>query len=141
MMAQPPSMDQANPDAAKLYVWVKSLESKVNILLREVDVLKNDVLKKQGTFRSELSALSEEILEIKRHQEQSGQKMDLVIKELKRTAGAEEVMTIRRYMDLWNPLHFVTQRDVERVVQTMLTSNQDHPQIKSSHIRNEHKVH
>ena len=36
----------------------------------------------------------------------------------------EEVQTIKKYLDLWNPLHFVTQRDVERVVEQSLRAAQ-----------------
>ena len=46
--------------------------------------------------------------------------MDLIIKELKKTAGIEEVMTLRKYVDFWNPINFVTQRDLERAVETKL---------------------
>ena len=48
------------------------------------------------------------------------EKIDLIIKELKLTAGKEELMTLKKYIDLWNPMNFVTQRDVERVIEEKL---------------------
>ncbi len=109
-------------DFAKLYVWIKGVESKVNALLREVEVLKNDVLKKQMDLKKEGKTLTEELLELRREQQKSGEKMDLVIKELKQTAGAEEVLALKKYIDLWNPLNFVTQRDIERLVEQKLSA-------------------
>lgn len=106
----------AGLDPAKTYVWLKGVESKVNTLLREVDLLKNDLLKKHQDLRRETKSLNEEVLELRREYETSQQKMDLVIRELKQTAGAEEVAVLRKYVDLWNPLHFVTQRDLERAL-------------------------
>ena len=107
-------------DAAKFYLWLKGLESKCNNLVREVDILKNDFIKKNNDLRRDVKSLTAELLEAKREQERTLQKMDLIIKELKQTAGAEEVQTLRRYVELWNPLTFVTQRDLERLVDLKL---------------------
>jgi hypothetical protein len=41
----------------------------------------------------------------------------LIIKELRLTAGREELETLKKYVDLWSPMNFVTQRDVERIVE------------------------
>lgn len=103
-------------DNAKLYVWVKSLEAKVNNLMREMDVLKNDFIKKNNSLKKDLKTFNDELVEIRRDQEQTLQKMDLIIKELKKTAGMEEVVVLRKYVDFWNPMNFVTQRDLERAV-------------------------
>lgn len=104
-------------NSAKLYMWVKGLESKVNNLLREVDVLKNDSIRKTTSLKKEIKGISEDLVELKHEQEKTLQKMDLIIKELKQTAGVEEVMTLKKYVDLWSPLNFVTQRDVQRLVE------------------------
>ena len=111
---------QSGFDQAQLYLWVKGLESKLNNLLREVDLLKNDFIRKNQDVRKEVKALGEDMWAMKHEQTKTLEKMDLVIKELKQTAGMEEVQTIKKYLDLWNPLHFVTQRDVERVVEQSL---------------------
>ncbi len=107
-------------DQARLYMWVKGLESKVNILLREVDVLKNDFTKKHGTLKKELATANDDLLELKHAVQKTEQKIDLIIKELRQTAGKEDVLTMKKYLDLWNPLHFATQRDVERLVKDAL---------------------
>jgi len=103
-------------DPAKLYVWVKSLESKVNNLTREMDLLKNNTIKKTEDMKKDLKAMSSELLEIKSEQQRNVEKMDLIIKELKQTAGIEEVLVLKKYVDLWSPLNFVTQRDLDRAV-------------------------
>ncbi len=115
---QPGAMqvDQGAFDPSKMYVWVKGLEGKINSLVREVDLVKNDLIRKNSSLGKEVKALNDEVLELKRQQNQFAQKMDLIIKELKQTAGNEEVQVIKKYVELWNPLSFVTQRDLERTV-------------------------
>ena len=129
----PVQQPQEQPvDIAKLYLWIKGVESKVNTLVREVEVVKNDLMKKQQELKKDNRTFGEDLLELRREQEKSLQKMDLVIKELKNTAGAEEVITLKKYLDLWNPLNFVTQRDVERVVEQKLR-HQQHLQQADEH--------
>jgi regulator of replication initiation timing len=124
-MANPAAASEPSFDSSKLYVWVKGLEMKVNNLLRELDLLKNDLIKKNNDLRKEVKTLNDELLEQKREQAKTLEKMDLIIKELKQTAGKEELMVIKKYLEYWNPINFVTQRDVERVIETKLTLLKD----------------
>ncbi len=114
-------VDQGGFDPSKMYVWVKGLEGKINSLMREVDLVKNDLIRKNSSLSKEVKALNDEVLELKRQQDQFAQKMELIIKELKQTAGNEEVQVIKKYVELWNPLTFVTQRDLERTVDAQMS--------------------
>jgi len=121
-MAALPLPEESGFDTAKLYVWIKGVESKVNTLVREVDVLKNDYIKKHTDLKRDLKIFNEDVLTLKRAQEQAQQKIDLVIKELKQTAGVEEVAVLKKYVEFWNPLNFVTQKDFDRAVQAKLAA-------------------
>ena len=120
MKSKPAPAQSSGFGEAKLYVWVKGLESKLNTLMREVDILKNDLIKKNESLRKNMKVLNDDLLETKHQQEKTLQKMDLIIKELKQTAGIEEVMTIKKYMEFWNPLHFVTQNDLDQAIEAKI---------------------
>jgi hypothetical protein len=109
--------NQTEFDVSKIYLWVKSLESKVNNLLREVDLIKNDLLKKQNDIKQDIKSLGSEVLELQHQQTKTFEKMDLIIQEIKKTAGIEEVMIIKKYLEYWNPTNFVTQNDLNRAVE------------------------
>jgi hypothetical protein len=112
--------DQNSFDASKMYVWIKSLEGKVNNLTREVDLLKGNIVKRNEDTKKELKTMSDDLLELKREQQDMLQKMDLIIKELKQTAGVEQVTVLKKYIDLWNPMNFVTQRDLDRAIEAKI---------------------
>jgi len=112
--------EQGSFDQAKLYLWVKALEGKVNNLLREVDMIKNDFIKRTNDLKKEMKNTSADLLEFRHDHEKTIEKMDLIVKELKQTAGIEEVKTLKKYMELWNPMTFVTQKDLERMVEQKL---------------------
>ena len=116
-MSKPPPPQQGSFTTAKLYMWVKGLESKVNNLTRELDSFKNDFMKKHNTLLTDVKMVNQDLLELKRNEEKTHQKMDLIIKELKKTDGAEEVITLKKYVEFWNPLNFVTQRDLDRALE------------------------
>ena len=110
-------------DLSKIYVWIRGIESKVNNIRRELDIIKQDTSQKQDKINKEIKTVRDDLLELKREREKTLQKMDLIIKELKITAGKEELMTLKKYIDYWNPMNFVTQRDVERVVEEKMGEN------------------
>ena len=116
MAQKTPPPTQTGFDPAKLYVWVKGLESKVNNLFREVELLKNDFMRKNSELTKEIKIFNEDLLELKREQAKSNEKTDLIIKELKKTAGLEELTVIKKYLDFWNPMNFVTQKDLDRAL-------------------------
>lgn len=101
----------------KLFVWIRGVEGKLNILRREFDVLRGNETKKYDKLNKECKIINEELLELKREIEKIKENLNLIIKELKLTAGKEEILTLKKYVDLWNPLTFVTQRDVERIIE------------------------
>ncbi len=113
-------------DANSLYIIVKGLENKVNNLLRQMEIFKNDYIKKNTDLKKEVKALADGLIELKQDHDATVQKMDMIIKELRQTAGIEEVSVLKRYVDLWNPMNFATQRDVERMVETKLAEAHSH---------------
>ena len=90
-----PTEQGYSSETAKLYVWLRGLEGKVNNLLREMDLIKNNFIKKNAQLRKEMKTLSDEFTEIKHEQQKMTQKMDLVIKELGNTAGMEDVQVLK----------------------------------------------
>ena len=132
-MMQPPQPQGFSPQ--QTYVWMKALETKVNNLLREVDILKEDFMKKNANLKQQLKTTTQDLLDMKHQQAKTQQTVDLIIKELKQTAGKEQLDVIKRYMEFWNPLNFVTQRDIERIIETKMEekrhSNQNRKKQKT----------
>jgi len=61
----------------------------------------------------EISELKKEISVIK-------DQLTLVIGELKETTKKEDVKTLEKYIELWEPLNFVTKREVEMLIRRIL---------------------
>ncbi|MBU0459473.1 MAG: hypothetical protein KKH52_00300 [Nanoarchaeota archaeon] len=122
-MTKPPPTQTQDFDQAKMYLWVKSLEGKANNLVREINLLKNDFINKNNKLNKEIKTLNTDLTTTRRTLDQTEQKMNLIIKELKKTAGAEEVAVLKKYMEFWNPTTFVTQKDLEKALQQKEINN------------------
>ncbi|MBR9683226.1 hypothetical protein GOV03_01680 [Candidatus Woesearchaeota archaeon] len=116
-MAEKTNNEKGGFDLSKIYIWIKGVESKLNTLRREFDVLKEDSSKKYDKLVKEIKITNTDLMDLKREREKFNEKLDLIIKELKLTAGKEELQVLKKYIDLWSPMNFVTQRDVERIVE------------------------
>lgn len=117
-MAEEKEMIGESPDdLRKLFSWVKSVESKVIILRRELEVIKNDSARRMREIDTEMRAAASEVTGLKRELAKTNEQLALVIKELKLTAGKDELMTIKKYLELWNPIKFTSKEEVERMIE------------------------
>ncbi len=117
-MAEEKEMIGESPDdLRKLFSWVKSVESKVIILRRELEVIKNDSARRMREIDTEMRSAASEVTGLKRELAKTNEQLGLVIKELKLTAGKDELMTIKKYLELWNPIKFTSKEEVARMIE------------------------
>ncbi len=116
-MVNPPPEQQNVTDAVR---GVRTLEEKYNNLLRRVQVGEQNHLSNNKKVHTELKTLNSEILDLKKQIDEIREKLVAVIKELSVTSKKEEVDVLKKYMDLWDPINFVTQKEVENIVRRVL---------------------
>jgi len=76
-----------------------------------------------GSFKkihTELRSSSDELIEVKKELSKMKMTMDLIIKELKLSAKKEDVNVLQRYINMWDPVKFVSQNEVEKIVKRIL---------------------
>ncbi len=117
-MAEEKEMIGESPDdLRKLFSWVKSVESKVIILRRELEVIKNDSARRMRELDTEMRSAAGEVTGLKRELAKTNEQLALVIKELKLTAGKDELMAVKKYLELWNPIKFTSKEEVGRMIE------------------------
>ena len=95
---------------------LKILEGRYNDLNRKVQLIDKNALSERTRFTKELKIMSGDILDIKRDINEISNKIDRVISELQTCARKEEVQTLKKYIDLWEPLNFATKKEVESMI-------------------------
>ena len=69
---------------------------------------------------TDLKAINSELLEVKTQVDELNEKIGVIAKELQTLAKKEDVDILRKYLDLWEPVNFVTQAGVDKAVQRAL---------------------
>ncbi|MBI2142975.1 hypothetical protein HYU20_01385 [Candidatus Woesearchaeota archaeon] len=110
---------------------LRSLEEKYSNLERRSQVTEENMLSSNRKMKAEIKLGSEEISELKAQLAEVNEKIKALVREFQGFARAEDVDVIRKYLNLIEPLGFVTQNEVERIVrQKVEEALNEHANVK-----------
>ena len=99
---------------------LRLLEEGFTNLRRFFQVTEENSIAKNKHFSAEFKTLASDINEIRKEIQELREKLMLVIRELQTVARKEEVKVLEKYINLWNPIKFVTQNEVEQIINEVL---------------------
>ncbi|MEK6827755.1 MAG: hypothetical protein AABX78_00230 [Nanoarchaeota archaeon] len=103
---------------------LRLLEEGFTNLRRFFQVTEENMIAKNKHFSAEIKTVASDINEIRKEIQEIKDKLILVIRELQTVARKEEVKVLERYINLWNPIKFVTQNEVEQIINEVLEKKQ-----------------
>ena len=118
-----PAAEQAevlSGEVKTLTTRIRTLEEKARNLRAGIQMTEKNVLEDNKKVNSEIKDINQQVFELKKSFTEIKSKMDIIIKELALTAKHEDVESIQRYLNIWNPVHFVSQKEVTSVVKRAL---------------------
>ena len=107
---------------------LKLMEGRVAAQDRKTELIESNMLSKGKKQDTEIKALDDEFLTLKKEIERIKEKMMLIIKELQLNAKSEDLEVVRRYLEFWRPITFVTRKEVAKIVRDVL-EEESAPQI------------
>ncbi len=99
---------------------IKLLEDKYYNLRKKVQVDEENSLAQDKKMSNEIKVIKSDVLEVKKEMEDLKDKIRLIVKELKMTANAEDVKVLKKYLDLWEPVEFVTRNEVKKMIDSAI---------------------
>ncbi|MBI3051772.1 hypothetical protein HYY74_04930 [Candidatus Woesearchaeota archaeon] len=99
---------------------IRTLEEKYNNLLRRIQLGEQNTIAHTRKIHDEFRAINSDILELRKQIEEIRERMMMAIKELQTVAKREDLEIVKKYLDLWEPVNFVTQAEVEKMVRRIL---------------------
>ena len=99
---------------------LRLLEESFTNMRRSVQVTEENILQHNREFSKEIKSINSEIVEIRNELSEVKDRILQLITELKGSAKREEVKILEKYISLWNPVKFVTQAEVERMVRELM---------------------
>ncbi len=123
-----PSVDNVNAISSELSLVnrrVRVLEERYNNLRRKSQLTEQNMLATNKKSITDIKALTTEIDDIKKEVDIIKSTIRQVIDELKKTAKREEVKVLSKYINLWEPIKFVTHEEVEKIVKYIVADNKN----------------
>ena len=99
---------------------LKLMEEGFTNLRRFMQVTEESMIARNKHYSAEIKTLASDINEVRKEIQEIKDKFLLVIRELQTVARKEEVKVLEKYINLWNPVRFVTQNEVEQIINEVL---------------------
>ena len=119
-----PDFSGITTDVNTLSRRLRLLEEGFTNLRRFFQVTEENMIAKNKHFSAEIKTISSDIMEIRKEIQELKDKLLLVIRELQTVARKEEVKVLEKYINLWNPIKFVSQNEVEQIINEILEKKQ-----------------
>ena len=125
-----PDVSGITQDVNSLNRRLRLLEEGVTNLRRFFQVTEENIIAKHKHFTSEIKTINSDVIEVRKEIQEIRDKMMLIIKELQTSARKEDVRVLEKYINLWNPVKFVTQNEVEQLVNELVDKRMQNIQKK-----------
>lgn len=103
----------------------RTLEERYSSLERRNQVMEENVLEHNRKLSSEIRLINDDIRELKKGVSELAEKMHYLAAELQEFARKEEVQVIKKYLDYWEPMRFVTHDQVEKIVNEIIDEKKE----------------
>lgn len=102
---------------------IRILEDRYSNVRRKTQVTDQNMLQIQKNLNHEIKVIDDQILELQKLINKLDEKLKQILRELKNFADLDELKVLRRYVDFWKPVGFVTKSEAERLVRDIIEEN------------------
>ncbi|MBI4449017.1 hypothetical protein HY641_03260 [Candidatus Woesearchaeota archaeon] len=99
---------------------LRVLEDRYGNIRDKMQFLEQNQLSQGKSLTTEVRATQAELLEVKRSLRDIDGKITQLAQEVAASSKKEEVLVLKRYIELWQPLNFVTRNQVEKIVKEVV---------------------
>ncbi len=118
-----PDFSAVTSDINNVSRRLRLLEESFTNMRRTLQVTEQNMLQKHKNFATEVKTINSEITDLRNEISDVKEKILILVQELKTTAKRDEIKILEKYINLWNPVKFVTQNEVEAIVKDMIVKN------------------
>lgn len=103
-------------DIADFSRRLKILEERYTNLKSRLQLIDQNMLLNNKKTTTDFKIINSDISELKNKVNDINEIINLIIKELKNTSSKEDVEVLQKYINLWEPVNFVTRKEVEKLI-------------------------
>jgi len=102
---------------------VRVLEERNSSVQNRMGIIEQNMLSRYKQLNSEIKTMLSEMSELKKDIGEMKDRILMFIKELQMCAKKEEINTLKKYIELWEPVNFVTHNEVKDIIKEELGKN------------------
>ncbi len=95
---------------------IRTLENKYNLLGERLLVVNQNMIEEYKRLLREMKIINEDTREIRQEVFLTQDALRNIVKEMELFAKKEQIKVLEKYLDLINPMRFVTEEEVEKIV-------------------------
>lgn len=123
-MVMQPRMPQegveSQEDLRNIKANLRVLEERTTVLQKKTELIENNLLKNARELRSEIRVIHSEITELSHELAELTNKMKQLINELNGYARKEDTELLKKYVEYWEPMNFITRKEAENIIREMM---------------------
>ena len=119
-MAEQQTSNEALDVLTDINTKLQDLDEKNSMLKERMLLLSQSFLKQEENLSKDISTLKEDIADIKDGIERMKEAINHIIHESENFARKDEMRTLDRYMKLWEPLKFMKEDEVKKMISDAL---------------------
>ena len=119
-MAEQQTSNEALDVLTDINTKLQDLDEKNSMLKERMLLLGQSFLKQEDSLTKEVSSLKEEIADLKDEIARMKEAINHIVHESEDFARKDELRVLDRYMKIWEPLKFVKEDDVKKMIQEAL---------------------
>ena len=120
----PADFSAAYNDINELGRRLRVIEERYANMQNKVQITEQNMVSKNKQLSAEIKTTNLDIHEIKNEINQLKNQFLMIMKEIQSTAKKEEVKVLERYLNLWEPIKFVTHDEIEDIIKRVIDNNQ-----------------
>lgn len=117
---QGPDLGSVTNDINSLSRRLRLIEEGFTNLRRFLQVTEDNIIARNKHYSADFKTVNSDITEIRKELQEIREKLMLVIKEFQVVARKDEVKVLEKYINLWNPIKFVSQNEIEGIINDVL---------------------
>ena len=99
---------------------LRVLEERFTNIQTELRVTEENMIRRNKTLTTDIKTLTLDINELRKEMQEIKDRVLMIIKEVQTVAKKEDVDVLKKYIEMWEPLNFVTHKEVEEIINEKL---------------------
>ncbi len=116
-MVNPQETSDESQILAELTNRLRVLESKQSLFSEKLLMVNQNIIDEYKNFTNDLKSLRAEMTDLKKDVQTVKTVMKHLSEEAANFARKDTIKVLEKYINLWNPLRFVTREEVEKILQ------------------------